>query len=69
MISDHTTTGPGANSLVCRRCGHTLTLQTPLPLHVAIGVIKAFQDLHQWCYLYVVFQSESEENDESSGPA
>lgn len=54
-IQDHTQTGPGNNSISCRRCGQIITLALPLPLNVAVSVLRAFADLHQWCGLYAVF--------------
>lgn len=61
MTATYTTTGPQSTVLVCQRCGHTVRLVAPLPLHVALGVIKAFTELHQYCFLYAVFLSESED--------
>lgn len=54
-IQDYTVAGPLPNTLHCQRCGQIITLALPLPLHVAVSVLRAFADLHQWCGLHAVF--------------
>ena len=57
---DYTVAGPLPNMLRCERCGQAITLNLPLPIHVAVPVLRAFADLHQWCGFYQVFKPESE---------
>lgn len=56
--SDFTQAGPEPNTIRCTKCGQSIVLNLPLPLHVAAPVLRAFSDLHQWCAFYQVFKKE-----------
>lgn len=47
-----------ADGVGCEHCGQALTLNLPLPVDVAVKVLKAFADLHQFCHLQRVFVAD-----------
>ena len=61
MNLDFTVSGPEPNTLRCTKCGQAIVLNLPLPVQVAVPVLRAFSDLHQWCALYQVFKVEKED--------
>lgn len=46
------------NAIGCRHCHQAIAIQTPLPLDVAVTILKAFADLHQFCHLRNVFTAD-----------
>lgn len=46
------------NAIGCRHCHQAIAIQTPLPLDVAVTILKAFADLHQFCHLRQIFTAD-----------
>lgn len=54
--TDNTVVMP--NAIGCRHCGQAITLNMPLPLDMAVAILRAFADLHQFCHRQTVFTAD-----------
>lgn len=46
------------NAIGCRHCHQAIAIETPLPLDVAVTILRAFADMHQFCHLRQVFTAD-----------
>ncbi|MFN8493160.1 MAG: hypothetical protein U0350_36490 [Caldilineaceae bacterium] len=47
-----------ANVVGCQHCHQAIAIETPLPLDVAVTILRAFADLHQFCHLRQIFAAD-----------
>ena len=50
-----------ANGVGCPHCHQAITLNMPMPLDMAVKILKAFADLHQFCHQQQVFVADVNE--------